>query len=233
MTKEERIEIRKNVRFWPEVENLQDPLKPLSEILEPDERQAMFVSELDDNHRAISEISLHSGVPLDIRQLFETAKNVSLYSWFVYRFHQVAEMVGYSAMEMALKTRYKQENPDKNPPMLQKLLKHAKGTEWISDDRFSDQFDRAFKYAGQRKCHEAIAEMTSTGVQSIEVDEPTDDEIKQAIKDIDIVGSIVENAADLRNDLAHGSSTLHPNSISTLRTISEVINQVFEPVSVD
>ena len=39
--------------------------------------------------------------------------------------------------------------------------------------------------------------------------------------------------SDLRNDLAHGSSTLHPQSLFTLRNCSEIINQLFiceEPV---
>jgi hypothetical protein len=32
----------------------------------------------------------------------------------------------------------------------------------------------------------------------------------------------------LRNDLDHGSSTLHPDSISTLRICAEIINQLFQ-----
>lgn len=31
----------------------------------------------------------------------------------------------------------------------------------------------------------------------------------------------------LRNTLAHGSSMLHPNSISTLTVVADVINQLF------
>lgn len=50
----------------------------------------------------MSELTLHSGVPVAVLQTFETAKNVSLYSWFVYRFHRVAELVVYSALEFAL-----------------------------------------------------------------------------------------------------------------------------------
>ena len=33
--------------------------------------------------------------------------------------------------------------------------------------------------------------------------------------------------SDLRNDLAHGSSTLHPKSLFTLRNCAEIINQLF------
>jgi hypothetical protein len=86
-------------------EEVPDPLKALSEVYAPDARQAHFVGTLADAHAILTQITLHTGVPVNVRQLFETAKNVSLYSWFVYRFHQVAESVAYSALEMALRER--------------------------------------------------------------------------------------------------------------------------------
>ncbi len=90
---------------------LQDPLKPLDRIYEPDERQISFTASLEDRHAALEEITLSDAAPLDVRQLFETAKNLSLYSWFVYRFHQVSELISFSALEMALRERYLLENP--------------------------------------------------------------------------------------------------------------------------
>ena len=73
-------------------EDVEDPLKSLNEICSPDPRQKHFTGSLSDRHHILSEINLHLGVPVDVRQLFETAKNLCLYTWFVYRFHQVAEL---------------------------------------------------------------------------------------------------------------------------------------------
>jgi len=207
--------------------DVEDPLKSLEDICVPDSRHSSFSIALEDIHRVLSEITLHSRVPMDVRQLFETAKNVSLYSWYVYRFHQVAELVGYSALEMALKERYRIENPDKKSPTLRGLLKYAQSERWITNEGFSDRLSRARRYAETEKTFEAIEQMKETGESERMVDDPTEEEILNALEKIDIVGGIVSSTANLRNDLAHGSKTLHPQSISTLRTISEVINQVF------
>jgi len=58
--------------------------------------------------------------------------------------------------------------------------------------------------------------------------EPTEIEVAEALADLDIVRGITSTANKLRNNLAHGSTTLHPNSMSTLKIVSEVINQLFE-----
>jgi hypothetical protein len=65
-------------------EEIKDPLKALSEVYKPDVRQANLVGDLSDIHSVLTEIVLHDGVPSNVRQLFETAKTVSLYSWFAY-----------------------------------------------------------------------------------------------------------------------------------------------------
>ena len=47
--------------------------------------------ELADHHELISAHVLHAGVPREIVLQFETARNVYLYAWFVYRFYPVVE----------------------------------------------------------------------------------------------------------------------------------------------
>ncbi len=44
-------------------------------------------------HVALLELQITDRAPANVRQLFETAKNVALYTWFVFRFHQVNELV--------------------------------------------------------------------------------------------------------------------------------------------
>lgn len=62
-----------------------------------------------DYHEALSKIVLNDTVPARSRELFETAKNLSLYSWFVYRFHPIAELTGWLALENALLEKAKRE----------------------------------------------------------------------------------------------------------------------------
>ena len=212
-------------------EKIQDPLKPFNEICSPDERQVNFVATLEDNHAALSDINLIEDVPIDVRQLFETAKNLSLYSWFAYRFHQVAELIGYSALEMALREKYKLENPNKKPPMLAGLLKHAQEQKWVENEDFPDLENIAHHNARQKKIYEIIQSNVLEEQESIPIEEPTEEEIQQALNSMDRFSGVVSSAGKLRNDLAHGSNTLHPNSISTLRTTAHVINAVFKDKS--
>ena len=85
--------------------SIDDPLKALEEILKPDPRRPHLVGTLAEEHADLATISLNDAVPVIVAQLFETAKNVSLYSWFVYRFHPVSESVAFSALELALNLR--------------------------------------------------------------------------------------------------------------------------------
>ena len=100
-----------------------DPLKPVDEVLQPDVRMAMFSTvdpvtlvpsrvTLDIYHSWIAEVSLHDSVPLEIRQHFETGRNICLYTWFVYRFHQVAELWIYACLEMALRKKTELAAPE-------------------------------------------------------------------------------------------------------------------------
>ncbi len=86
-----------------------DPLKPLDKILSQD--RDFFPQTIEQRHATISEITVHEGVPLKVQQVFETARNLSLYAFYAYRFHQVAELMAYIAFEMALSQRVQQETP--------------------------------------------------------------------------------------------------------------------------
>jgi len=210
-------------------EEVQDPLKPLDKIYEPDTRQAFFRGvSLDSNHSGLSRIVLSKKVPVGVRQLFETAKNLSLYSWFVYRFHQVSELVACSALEMALRLRYEKENCKTTSMNLKRLLKHAQKKNWIDNERFSHLDEIAQRNAEHEKSLKVILSGALDGGESIPIDPPTEQEIREARNKLDMVSGIVEMIPRLRNQLAHGSSTLNPSSIATLQIVAEVINQIYE-----
>lgn len=209
---------------------VQDPLKPLDQIFDPDSRQAHFVGTLKDRHNAISIIQLSHSVPLAVRQLFETSKNLSLYSWFVYRFHQVSEMVAYSALEMALRDRYRSENPGETKrTTLYFLLQHAKQQSWIRNKDFPSLMMRAKARAEHKKFMDTVKDKAWKDIKEFTLDDPTEAEILESMEDLDLVTAITETTHKLRNELAHGSTNLHPASISTLQIVAEIINQVFHP----
>jgi len=210
-------------------EEVQDPLKPLSEVYAPDVRQTYIVGTVADTHAVLTQITLHSGVPVNVRQLFETAKNVALYSWFVYRFDQVAESVAYATLEMALRERagfVEWSRPAApRPPTLPPLLDQAKREGWIRNEDFPSLRRMATERARAEKLALSLPTMTSN--EDYPIAEPTEDEINAAMRTLDFVQILVDNTPLLRNQLAHGSSTLSPRSLRTLELVAEVVNQLF------
>src|ERR1700676_2796305 len=211
------------------VEQVEDPLKQLSEVPEPDPRHAQLGIGLAGIHASLTVLVLADRVPVNVRQLFETAKNVALYSWFVYRFHQVAELVAYSALELALKERagfmegLGADAP--RPPGLKALLERAIGEGWLKNDNFASWRGLATEHARMSKIARLIQEKPDQ--EGHIVDDPTEEEIAAAIPEIDMVQILLRSVPLLRNQLAHGSSTLSPRSLVTLTRISEAINQLF------
>lgn len=204
--------------------DVQDSLKSFTDIHNPDKRS---VFRIEDVHFVLNQITLIEAVPAEVRQLFETAKNLSLYSWFVYRFHQPSELISFSALEMALRIRFKRENPEKRAPTLGGLLRHASSHKWVENNRFPNRFENAFRNAEHRKFIELIQSEALRNGEEVPVPAPTESDIQKALEELDEVGGILKSVHKLRNDLAHGSDTLHPGSFITLRRTSELINQTF------
>lgn len=91
-----------------------DTLKAFDELLEPDSRQKHFAVvnrltgeakplSLRDKYQAVEMIALAQYVPDEIREHFDTARNLLVYSWFVYRFNQVAELHAFASLEFRTK----------------------------------------------------------------------------------------------------------------------------------
>jgi hypothetical protein len=211
---------------------IEDPLKALSEIYKPDVRQANLVGDLSDIHSVLTEIVLHDGVPSNVRELFETAKNVSLYSWFVYRFHQVAEMVAFSALEMALRERagHAEFGPQgaAKIPGLSQLLTRAMAEKWMRTENYPSLRVMAVKRARDAQFARFLQRQGMTPAEIVPMPDPTEEEIAAAMCEIDVPQILIDTAPQLRNSLAHGSSRVSPTSIWTLRLTSEAINQIFE-----
>lgn len=216
-------------------EDVEDPFKSLSSITELDERMSMFVGSLGDFHSALAEIALSINVPIEIRQHFETAKNLSLYACFAYRFHQVAEFWGFSALEMALRERRLRDEPElrktekpTDVPMLKRLLKQATSEGWFNSISDELRWERAYHTVCNKKRFAAIEALKANPeLDGVEWVEPTHREIAAAWDPSDPVTPIIDSAKSMRDNLAHGSTNLHPNSAATLRQTAQLINSLF------
>jgi hypothetical protein len=189
-------------------DEIEDPLKTLSEIYKPDVRQANLVGNLSDIHAVLTEIVLHDEVPSNVRQLLETAKNASLYSWFVYRFHQVSEMVAFSALEMALRERA--GNAEFAPhsgtriPGLRELLTRAMAEKWMRTEDFPSLRIMAMKRAREVYFARFLQKQGMTPEEIVPMPDPPEEEIAAAMREIDVPQILIDTAPQLRNSLAHG-----------------------------
>jgi hypothetical protein len=155
-------------------------LKRLEDICQPDQR---WLNRVDIDHSTgavtpttvesiyglVEEIRLNAGVPDDVRSHFEIARNLALYSWFVYSFNVVAGMQAFASLEMAVREK--------------------------TGDRktvFKNLLDKVFK-----------GRQLAAGV------------------------SLSTAVTKLRNDLAHGSPTMHGQGLSTLTFCADLINELY------
>jgi hypothetical protein len=194
------------------MERIADTLKMFDEVLESDSRWGAFVLRnretgairnltLRDRYSDIEAITLATAVPEAIREHFDTARNLLLYSWFVYRFIPVAELHAFSTVEYAL--RIKSGRPNS---MLKELFKLAIEKKWIKDSGFH---------------YYNVTEEAASDDESV----ATNPDINDAQKYCKI---LLDSFPYLRNELAHGSNMLHPGGLTTLAICADLINQLFD-----
>ncbi|WP_018149719.1 hypothetical protein [Leeia oryzae] len=217
-----------------------DALRSADSVWEPDERNAFFASSrskhahvsLAVRQQTVAGFKLDNAVPLDIRVHFETAKNLYLYAWFVYRFHPVAEHYALVSLEFALKERLMLlhgENGNKPPRGLSDLLKEASSRQLIRNESFTHRMQWALMRAKGRLTHQKIDQMISSGQDFISYPEEevilTPEEL-----DFDWLNHFIELIPKIRNGYAHGSSTLDPTVLFTFEIVCDMINQLFAGV---
>jgi hypothetical protein len=93
-----------------------EQLKRLADIYQPDERNqnrvdidlttgAVTPTIIESIYVVVEEIKLNAGVPDEVRSHFEIARNLALYSWFIYSFNVVAGMHAFASLEMAVREK--------------------------------------------------------------------------------------------------------------------------------
>ncbi len=222
-----------------------DTFRALADICTPDPRQTIlggldsdtgkFVPKrLEDHHTRITEFRLHEFVPEDIRIHFDTARNLLLYSWFVWRFMTVAEAHAFASLEYALRERVAGSlGPE---PSLQNLLEYALKQNW-----FRDKDIRRFQRMEQARAEyvELISDLPEEVRNSfMPQPKPLDDNfyIRRLVlpqiaadKNQEKKGSGAKPLlSGMRNLLAHGSSSILSSAYLTLELCCDLINQLYE-----
>lgn len=223
------------------MENHPDYLRTPELVCKPDRRSSTtaFLTNkpltIEHQHSAVTDISLHKGVPEDIRVQFETTKNIYLYAWFVYRFYSVAKQHAYACLELALCERFEEElfaageKKREFGPGLNKLLTHAARSGCLKNEHFSVWRHHTEMRAKHRTEAEIWEEAKRIGLSEIIYDE-TQFVIKDVDRDHEYLGLIIKSMPWTRNHYAHGSTSLDNQALGTIRLVAEIINQIY-PVS--
>jgi hypothetical protein len=190
-----------------------EQLKPFAAIAEPDPRSTgslvnritgeRIPLSIERHHAWLAVEVLGSHVRRDIQDHFATAKNLLLYSWFVYRFIPVAQMHLYSCLEFALRDRLGLEKKE-HPPTLRPLIRLAFAQGLLDGVVIRDRH-----------------------LQSGLAINPTDPYKSDAEW---FVGHMAEYVSFIRNNLAHGAFTLMPDGGRSLRMVRDVIDHVYTAV---
>lgn len=188
-----------------------ETLKPLAEITEPDFRNQIkvFINQrtgetrrntLKDMHDAVSDLRLGADVPENIQTQFAVAQNLAVYAWFCYRFHMTAELQALATIEFALRLRL--QPATENERHFKTMLRTAVKKGLIKDGGF-----HYFPVPPSKK----QTVVTKSGPKVV-------DSYSELL---------VELLPSMRNDLAHGATTLFDGAAGMLRIAADLINQLF------
>ena len=204
-------------------------LKTLEEIFEPDIRSTVWVyvdsetgkeqrRSLSDHYKEIAGLCLDETVLQEIVDHFDVARNLLLYSWYVYRFIPVAERHALASLEMALKLKYARfietnpdERPEKKPRMLKKLLKFAFKQGWL---RKTVEWDSAVKKEYAQINIKMLSDITG------EAPSPNDNNKEASGK------LLLKELLDFRNEYSHGSSMLVTHGFRIIDICRKMINEL-------
>ncbi|MEO7863342.1 MAG: hypothetical protein ABIU05_23480 [Nitrospirales bacterium] len=155
------------------------------------------------NHYAgIESITLSQSVSETVREQFDAARNLFLYSWFVYAFIPIAQLHAFSPIEYAIRIK------SGNPLMLRAGLELAIKEQWIKDG--------GFRY------YDINVHQDMLGDDMPPVSSPAAKDIQSYCK------ILLDSLPDLRNELAHGNPMTYPGGLDVFAICADLINQLFE-----
>lgn len=217
--------------------NPAERLRDLVSASQPDPRTSFFVGQIPPSlaahHARIDVIRLGPAVPEPIAIQFETARNLYLYAWHVYRFYMVAEVQALTTLELALRTCLPDRLPEpyqrtkQKRPMLAGMLDYAIDQGLIQNDGFRRWHEAAERSARRRRSAEMVRAMIDQQLEMMEYDEMAPVEITPEDQRWDLVSVLRESLPRTRNNLAHGSTMLTNQVLGTIELVAEIIEQLY------
>lgn len=210
--------------------NPADGLRSPATAFQPDPRSPHNPDALASRWQAIAPLNFGSRVPEAVVIHFETAKNVLLYGFFVYRFHMVAEQYVLSTLELALRERLLRDGlitvKDDWVPGLKLMMDKASVHGLISNDHFEPGRALARRRAEHRHSMEMIRRMEEEGLVEVSYD-PSQVELTSEDLSFDWIKQFTDSLPGLRNMHAHGTASLYPTVFNTFRIVHNLIGQMF------
>lgn len=210
-----------------------DELRTPDMTYKPDIRSAAFgLSEIGDLYRSIEPFSLTDQVPENIVIQYNTACNLYLYAFNVYRFYNVAEHHALITLEFAIKEfvgiekleAFKKERNFSRG--LRLCMEYVREQKLVKNSDFSAWWQRNRNYALDQHRLKKITEMKEKHIDAIEINY---DEVDSEDFNIewDYIDMLCENLPNLRNRKAHGSSTLYNQVLFIFDIVSTIINTMY------
>jgi hypothetical protein len=213
-----------------------DTFRQKAQLLDPDPRLTCYLvidedglrpRTFDDHYAAIEPLVVNDSTPEDVRVSFEVARDLLARAWHNVRLTQDAERRAYATVEMALRlklaplldqralhTRRKKSNGAGRRPeplTLRPLLDAA-----IDEGLLTDVGFRQYHRIQAQRDEYADAIRRIYGSYQVETPDP------QAY-----TRNVAMAMSKLRNDLSHGSTTMHPWGRLTLELCCDIINQLY------
>lgn len=208
-----------------------DSLRETQTVRHPDPR-TNSLDTLAERQERVSRYVLTDKVPYAVRVHFETAKNLYLYAWFVYRFHPVAEKHVLATLEFALRECLAPLFPQqfgheaKRHPTLRTLIAKARKEELLSNAGLKATERLARQRAEHRTSLERIRYMREVGLNEMIFDASPAEPIPEDYAR-DLLAIFEENLPRIRNEYAHGSAMLHNTVLETFEIVTDLINQLY------
>ena len=191
-----------------------DDFRSLEHIQSPDPRHNFFLKKgIETFHSQLSELNLNSSIPPEVRVGFETARNLLLYSFYVYRFSTVARFQAYSVLENAIKIRAAND-PSVKLKGLKQCIEYALKQRWFKDE-------------GVRQYLRLAEIRDDTPVFFENSNEPPPNVVKSPDGWIQ---RIKKSFPVIRNGIAHGTPLLLGGDFTVLEMCCDLINQLFPTV---
>lgn len=215
----------------------------LESIMQPDERMLHYVlydpatgenrpQELRDHYESVASLVLDESVPDEIRNLYNIAKNVLLYTWCEYSFFPVAALQAFTTLEYALRNRLGEQTISELKKQrkrgLYAYIEYSIEQGWVKNEDFSAWHRAPMLRARDDYLIKKIEEMEEKGLDSIEIDyEEAEVPITNTVDYLDVLQRTVNK---IRNLHAHGEFILHPSSVwHTFEMCADFINAIYRP----